>query len=258
MIRIWPTTPTAGSNPALALRRTTPWLSPDPDGAISTKRLNDAQEDLAASRHNWAVANMQSSRWWGSLADRRNEAAARLGGLVWTVTVDLETPLVVGFGGAGAAVDTSLLVHPTHGYPYLPGSTLKGAAKAACAEQQWSTDWAGTGGDDTEPRPGTVTFFDAVPCSRIELSTAVMTPHHKDYYIGDQWPADYEQPVPIEFLVVNRGQFRTHLHASSEHESHLETAAEGLSQAGRWLGFGAKTASGFGYANITTDKEIPQ
>lgn len=45
--------------------------------------------------------------------------------VVWT-----DTPLILGLGAKGT-LETALTLHPLYGFPYLPGSALKGVARAA-------------------------------------------------------------------------------------------------------------------------------
>lgn len=85
------------------------------------------------------------------------------------------------------------------------------------------------------------------------LAVEIMTPHYADYYQGKSTPHDAGQPNPIPFLVVPAG---------SEFEFHVICQVEWLPESLRgrwdqlvsaifrhafeWLGFGAKTAVGYG------------
>ncbi|NEV64435.1 type III-B CRISPR module RAMP protein Cmr6 [Thiorhodococcus minor] len=85
------------------------------------------------------------------------------------------------------------------------------------------------------------------------LAVEIMTPHYTDYYQGKGTPHDAGQPNPIPFLVVPAG---------SDFEFHVICQVERLPQpirdrweqlvsavfehAFEWLGFGAKTAVGYG------------
>ena len=59
--------------------------------------------------------------------------------------------------------------------------------------------------------------LDALPVDKaVQVGEQVMTPHHRDYYEGKPTadgtrtpPAEYHNPVPVPFLVVNSGVFQT-------------------------------------------------
>ncbi|MGH3925185.1 MAG: type III-B CRISPR module RAMP protein Cmr6, partial [Pseudonocardiaceae bacterium] len=118
------------------------------------------------------------------------------------------TRLITG-SGAGLPEVNSTIVHPVYGYPYLPGSSLKGAARAEAVRQQCPELIAIFGGSpESEKEPGEVRFFDAVPTrtERELLELDVATVHHKDYYertLADPEPT--QAPVPLPFLVVRAG-----------------------------------------------------
>lgn len=114
---------------------------------------------------------------------------------------------------------------------------------------------------------GALTFWDVIPQIRGDsLAVDIMTPHQSHYYqqksdrkAGDSTtPHDSGQPNPICFLTVPPGSgFTFHVQcdlahlkrlapdlAADERWKALLTAAFG--HAFRWLGFGAKTAVGYG------------
>lgn len=86
-----------------------------------------------------------------------------------------------------------------------------------------------------------------------KLVVEIMTPHHAGYYMNGQPPHDAESPVPVPFLAVPAlSDFDFHVVcASSRLPENLRATWQPLLQqvfyhAFDWLGFGAKTAVGYG------------
>lgn len=101
---------------------------------------------------------------------------------------------------------------------------------------------------------GALCFWDVVPePGGNQLGMDILTPHHGDYYQGKSAPNDCGQPIPNQFLVMPAGsRFVFHVQCNSiglpdslaeSWRKLLETSFE---QAFDWLGFGAKTAVGYG------------
>ena len=106
---------------------------------------------------------------------------------------------------------------------------------------------------------GLLHFWDVVPqIQGNRLMVEIMTPHQGDYYRGTATPHDSGQPVPITFLAVPPGSGYT-FHATIDQprltrlgladtltpnwQTMLEAA---FHHAFEWIGFGAKTALGYG------------
>jgi len=103
---------------------------------------------------------------------------------------------------------------------------------------------------------GLLRFWDAFPSEAARLGVDILNPHHKEYYEGkngNKTPHDAEQPKPVFFLVMEPGaEFRFHVEAV-ERFGLLERAGDwkkllraAFDHAFEWLGFGAKTAVGYG------------
>ena len=197
------------------------------------------------------------------------------------VTLTLEANFVTGLGREHP-VENGFAWHHTLGTPYLPGSSLKGMVRA------WAEQWVELGAerartikrifgsepakqDDRQPaaptpehteqaepaqnshQVGSVIFLDAIPERPVQLKTDIMTPHYGPYYqdsAGKTPPADWHNPTPIPFLVVEAGETfvfgvmpRTH---SNEDKADCEKVKGWLVEALTWLGAGAKTAVGYG------------
>lgn len=112
---------------------------------------------------------------------------------------------------------------------------------------------------DTEHLRGALSFWDVIPRIKGDsLMVEIMTPHQKHYYQDGQSPHDSGQPTPISFLTVPPGSgFTFHVQCDLAHLKRLspKLAIDGQWQqlieaafehAFQWLGFGAKTAVGYG------------
>jgi CRISPR-associated protein Cmr6 len=168
--------------------------------------------------------------------------------------------LAAGLGGE-TVIETGMTLHHTYGVPYIPGSSLKGSARAYAA-QSLAGVWA-EGSDafrtlfgslvippgkkpEEKGRVGIVVFHDGLPVPGTwEIHNEVMTVHHALYYRGENCPpADWDSPTPIPFLSVS-GCFLIATHAPSAPEW-AEPAMSILKLALAERGVGGKTSSGYG------------
>lgn len=183
-----------------------------------------------------------------------------------------EAPVLCGLGET-TPLENGLALHPTYGTPILPGSALKGVARAF-ARERLGGDWSNGGqadqllfgaaaedaGAKTEGGEslgvGCVDFLDGWIEPDAEhgkpFRADVLTPHHKDYYQGNAAPKGFENPIPVHFLAVE-GTFRVVLEGDPEW---VETAAEILDLALKEHGIGAKTRAGYGVLTQYPMKEV--
>jgi CRISPR-associated protein Cmr6 len=192
----------------------------------------------------------------------------------WIAAFDARSiaPFTTGLGNEHPLGNGFAFLKP-HGLPYFPGSGVKGAIHAA-AEELESGAWGATGGwtkdaidflfgvtTDKEGggNRGALSFWDAfarLPGDRLHVE--VMTPHQSHYLQGRDSPHDSGTLNPITFLTIPpdaRFSFHVscdlpflarrarHLAENDEWKRLLEAAFE---HAFAWLGFGAKTAVGYG------------
>lgn len=158
-----------------------------------------------------------------------------------------------------------------YGLPYLPGSGVKGVLRRA-TEELVSSDYGDpegwnqnaidalfgreteSGDSETTRNRGALMFWDVIPePAGNTLRVEIMTPHYGDYYQGNATPHDSGQPNPIPFLAIPPGSsFTFHVQCNpallpktlrDSWQILLETA---FRHAFEWLGFGAKTAVGYG------------
>ena len=169
--------------------------------------------------------------------------------------------LLCGLGNP-SPTENGLALHPTWGVPWIPGTSLKGIAKAwlreAGASQKELDDWFGRA-PKTDPDPkkrdagqaGAVDFLDAWWDPRSQESpwvTDIVTPHNKRYYESSSNtarqdpPSGEEDPIPNVFLAA-RGTFRIVVEAQQDW---VEPALDLLLRALAERGVGAKTRAGYG------------
>lgn len=211
-----------------------------------------------------------------NLVDRQQQLAKSHPGLFsWPAIAS--APFATGLGNEHPLENGFAFLSP-YGLPYLPGSGVKGVLRRAAeelADGAWgeTAGWTqlaianlfGPGEDnpterDNNPRQGALRFWDVYPApapnaknDRPLLGVEIMTPHLGEYYQGSKTPNTSLTPVPIPFLAIVAGShFGFHVEAHpgrlapelADRWQTLLTAA--FEHAGEWLGFGAKTAVGYG------------
>jgi CRISPR-associated protein Cmr6 len=218
-----------------------------------------------------------------ALAARQAAAAnaiASVGSLLELSAVAI-APFTTGLGNEHPLENGFAFLNP-YGLPYLPGSGVKGVLRQAAGELE-SGDWGDRQGWtkdaithlfglEAEPggenhQRGALSFWDVLPQVPDEgLQVEVMTPHQSHYYQqrvdaksgGSSSPHDSGQPIPINFLTVPPGaRFVFHVQCDQPFLARLDPAwaadrhwqtllLSAFNHAFQWLGFGAKTAVGYG------------
>ena len=188
-----------------------------------------------------------------SFAERQQALLEAYGGQSLVMSADWH--FVTGMGN-NHPVENGFAWHHTLGVPYLTGAAVKGMVRAWCEvwqefDEERMKQWFG----DNE-QSGELIFFDSVPTAPVQLKADIMTPHYGDWYAkgdeapkrdGSNVPADWHDPVPVPFLVVEKGasfQFAVSKRAGSAID--LSEVIQVLGDALQWLGAGAKTAAGYG------------
>ncbi|QYX66660.1 type III-B CRISPR module RAMP protein Cmr6 [Shewanella putrefaciens] len=176
----------------------------------------------------------------------------------------LENRLLIGLTGQGA-LETGCSLNRNYGMPYIPGSSVKGIARA------WANQHLAGHSDELEQLFGTadseqlhrvsglVTFHDAwwVPEPKVKehkpFVLDVVTTHHQAYYNGKQdKPSDKDSPIPNHLLAV-QGSF---LFVLEGEPTAIELCQTIVGKALADNGIGAKTAAGYGYMKV--DQELMQ
>lgn len=203
---------------------------------------------------------------------RRAEALDKLGAECFTYYN--HTPLVLGLG-LPSPVENGFLFDPLTGSPYLPGSSLKGLARAAALlasrgellieptperEEEPTEFWRqhhnrvfGPDTSVTAKAKGRLTFFDAFPSRLPKLRVEILTPHHTCHFGNEpKPPADWQDPIPVPFLAICPGeQFDIRVRSLERDEAQrrqdLAQLHALLTEALDLLAVGAKTSSGYGF-----------
>jgi CRISPR-associated protein Cmr6 len=184
------------------------------------------------------------------------------------------SPFSTGLGNEHPVENGFAFLTP-YGLPYLAGTGVKGVLRHAAEEllsegvlglSQVAIDalfgpedpaalGEGPPLPDEERRRGALSFWDVFPDPKDgELVVEIMTPHYVSYYQGNDSPHEAGQPVPIPFLAVPPGSELRFIVtfepawlpkglAPFDWKAVLD---ESFKHAFAWLGFGAKTAVGYG------------
>lgn len=183
-------------------------------------------------------------------------------------------PLTLHLARASALENAGIHLHPVYGFACLPGSGLKGMARAYAetiwrpgqsdpkeawkkilevfgwspgtdARKKWKPNNAETPfGSQT----GAVVFHEAWPTKWPRLELDIANSHHGKYYGGDGKPGDWDSPNPISFLSVSMDtvfDFAVSLRGTGSDDL-LGLACEWLQGALVHEGAGAKTHAGYG------------
>lgn len=220
-----------------------------------------------------------------SIAARYKKNLNTSGLKIQAITYDPIWKMALGLGNE-SVYETSMTLHHIYGIPYIPGSTLKGVirshiikelfgkniqgeldlknAEDEALEDQGFCDIFGCPKKNSyyqENRQGKIIFFDALPVSLPIIKPDVMNPHYAPYYSDKQGktpPADYHNPVPIFFLIVEKTQFEFIIGVKEKSTHKIQTGKfidknlfeetfEWMKKGLKEHGIGAKTAAGYGY-----------
>ena len=205
------------------------------------------------------------------------QAAAALEADVFSYPAIASAPFATGLGNEHPLENGFSFLSP-YGLPYLPGSGVKGVIRRAAEELlsgEWNEDAQGWSAEairalfgpgeedptrDSHPQQGALRFWDVFPTPPIAilndkplLSVEIMTPHHSSYYQNETTPNTSEAPTPINFLaVVAEARFTFYVECNTtrlnpELQANWRALIEAaFTHAEKWLGFGAKTAVGYG------------
>lgn len=163
--------------------------------------------------------------------------------------------MAIGLGGQNP-LENSLTLHHLYGFPIIPGSTVKGVARAyaelsgECSKSELKQIF---GSDDKENPDksirGLISFYDAIPASEYKFTADILTPHYQAYYSDDSksiFPGDYMSPVPVPFICLDKGVEFAFLVQAADRVL-LERALTFLKGGLTNIGVGAKTNIGYGF-----------
>ncbi|GFP27356.1 type III-B CRISPR module RAMP protein Cmr6 [Candidatus Hakubella thermalkaliphila] len=259
------------------------------DGKITNTQLRGAQLQNIVRKARFTTLSACRSRQESLCRDLRQR-----GFPIACMEATLMTRMAPGLG-ITSVFENGIILHHIHGFPYIPGSALKGIAQDYALQVEYrersnvvlrrqakkdpcfvavfgaQTPEKGENISDFQAFRGGAIFFDALPLHDSDLlAVDVMTPHYGDYYSsgGGTAPADYLNPNPIVFLTVREGvRFLFCLAAQEvkDKDGNLSRSArEVLNDAQSWLegaltilGVGGKTAVGYGYFQDFRDHPLP-
>ena len=212
--------------------------------------------------------------------EARQAALAADASAVFTYPAIATAPFATGLGNEHPLENGFSFLSP-YGLPYLPGSGVKGVIRKAAEElaggewgqaQGWDEDsirgFFGPGEEDpnrdSNPQQGALRFWDVFPApetsvknDRPLLTVEIMTPHLGTYYQGDATPKTSLTPNPIAFLAVAaKSRFAFHVECNlavltpAQQNIWQTLLQSAFDHAGKWLGFGAKTAVGYGRMKV--------
>ncbi len=220
-----------------------------------------------------------------ALTARQKAEAHALTTPIFTYLAIASAPFATGLGNEHPLENGFSFLTP-YGLPYLPGSGVKGVIRKAAKEllsggwdddtQGWSAEAIralfGPGEEedddtrDSNPLQGALRFWDVFPTpptsiknDKALLCVEIMTPHHRDYYQDGTTPNTNKAPKPITFLAVAaEARFTFHVECNlARLDPELQARwcqliEAAFTHAGKWLGFGAKTAVGYGRMKVDT------
>ena len=187
--------------------------------------------------------------------------------------------------GQTSPTEVGMVFDRNTGLPYLPAASVKGAVRYAyCINfalahpekvyfekedpENQSLEESDVRGlkemfgstDANKSARGGFAFMDVYPEEVPDLVVDIMNPHHGNYYQGKspEGPVETESPIPIKFLAVEKGfifKFRGFF-LTPEAQAYRPQLMEAFVFAMTELGFGAKTAVGYGrFDNILDNTE---
>ncbi len=222
-------------------------------------------------------ARRQRKKTVDVLLGRQNSLAAdsHRNSRTFRIAGETLSPFATGLGNEHPLENGFSFLEP-YGLPYLPGSSVKGVLRRA-AEELVDENLLDEGlmfshcdikslfgNENSESKSrGALEFWDVIiDIPRLRTGTDadfdVMTPHHGNYFKGSALPDDSKSPIPIFFLTIPVGskfnffiycdtirlkRLQPELLQESSWEKIIEKTCE---HAFEWIGFGAKTAVGYG------------
>ena len=174
---------------------------------------------------------------------------------LYCVDATVDWRLIVGLGSEHVQ-ETNMTLHHIYGIPYIPGSAVKGVLRHWWLQEDFDNNEDKALKDKnflalfgSQEQRGEVQFLDAYP-EQVHFAKDIMNPHYPDYYSGSAPPTDSQNPVPINFLTVEKTTFRFAFLAKKQ--GLLDKLKARLKDVLEMKGIGAKTAVGYGYFRLPT------
>jgi len=207
----------------------------------------ELEKDLKAKVAEGITLQEGDNQRLSGLLARQRGLAIGLGDHVFVAFAKATAPFVTGMGYEHPLENGFAFLNP-YGLPYLPGSSIKGVLRASAEELMLDeTIIAELFGDSAQDgKQGALNFWDVLPQGKLAID--IMTPHYGEYYQGKESPHDAGKPNPIVFLTMAPGASFA-FYVQQIHAVDCDWQAElgkCFDHAFDWLGFGAKTAVGYG------------
>ncbi len=216
---------------------------------------------------------------------RQAQLAQQSGDFTLQYPARLSAPLATGLGNEHPLENGFAFLNP-HGLPYLAGSGVKGVLRRAAEElagDEWNdaSGWdqasidilfgleTASGDTNATRTRGALAFWDLFfqpPHDKNALAVDIMTPHHSGYLQGSGTPHANEPPNPIPFLTIPAGcECTLYIQCNpalipadfaARYDNWKTLIEAAIEHAGDWLGFGAKTAVGYG--RLAIDPKVQQ
>lgn len=190
--------------------------------------------------------------------------------------------------GDESIYETSISLHRNYSIPIIPGSAVKGCARAWAFNEpkrenveyevkklrqsydlgKVEAEWLLRNSDSYEDAEkklkifgspsvqGNTIFFDALPIINDKtcdfVTKDIINTHYSSYYSDTNnktQPGDWMDPIPVIFLSVEKISFCFTI--ASKHKDSAELACKFLKGGLAELGIGAKTSSGYGFFSVT-------
>lgn len=197
---------------------------------------------------------------------------------VFTTQMKTVWRMVIGLGRE-STLETSMTLHHIYGFPYIPSTSLKGIVRSyiileyfggkeslAMADQGFSIIFgSGSLKENSKTfefpeRRGSLIFYDAYPkqfSPEDNFKVDILNCHFQPYYSEGKPPADYHDPIPVNFLTVENCSFNFAFSINSNQNQHIgegkfagktpyEVVKKEMVEALRNHGIGAKTSVGYG------------
>lgn len=185
--------------------------------------------------------------------------------------VQTTTPMALHLARSTGFENACFALHRTYGFPYIPASGIKGLTRAYAVKLGVAAELIDRvfgkadredGGGEFSSCAGEVVFFDALPAGPCGLVLDIVNNHHSKYYSEGKPPEDWEDPIPVHFLALQRGAkfgFSLALRHGCAERAILDQAGEWLRGALWFLGAGAKTNAGYGRfaAPAASEAKVP-
>ena len=246
----------SASNLKLILEKYIPFYNMQNNRMLDVSKAKDKVYELKPKNF------QEADNYIKKLNERQRQIADK------SFTLATKSRLIVGLGG-GSALEVSIKLHFIYGFPYIPSSAIKGVLRAYKILKKVNFDFekysdlekrieSGDGEDKeigafvrvfgNQQYKGDLIILDAIPEHFPRLEEDIMNPHYPKYYNDKEPPTDDQNPVPIKFLTVAKGEkFNFYFKNSQVYKEAFETdLKEDLIEAFNYLGIGAKTGIGYG------------